>query len=436
MGRVRELLPDLLTGVDTALGQGDRPTASALVVVAARVASGSSLTAMLQRVLDAEGPDGDELCAVRRCLALQHLRQGDRQAARRLLTDALVDVQRRRDRVVEQGRVLALLGTVERLLGRAQVARGHLEEALRIARDEGDGPLEAEALVGLGAVHHELGPRSAAARCYAQAADRFASSGDIPREASARLNLAMTHEEAGRLTVAGEGYRVAHDRYEAAGDPRGMATALLGLGRVALVRAPDQAASSFRAALATHARAGDRHREAEALTHLAVSDRVAGQLEASRDALEKALERVQIVGDVRLEAIVWIQIARTAVDSGQPSRARSAAETALRLATDGAYADVLGTARGLLARLTADSGDLDGALFLLDAAERELQSVTSLEELGLLHAERARICARLGDSLGVASALASARECAATLGAAAHSELGRALAAIARPSLG
>lgn len=413
---VRLLLPDLLADLRWASRTGEAHEAAALASAVARLGPAQEMAALLLDV--AEGAAAADAAQLLRSLAWVHLRTGRRDEAMACFERAAASAQEAGDDV-ELHRVEVGLGTASRLLGRPDEARAHLERASR-CRDEG---VRADALASLGAVQHELGDRMEAARSFAVAADAFRALGDRAREASARLNLAMTHDEAGRLSAAADGYRVARDLYKDAGEPRGVASSLLGLGRVQLIRSPDEAAATFRDALRIHRQARDPLREAEALCHLAAADRTLGRLRPARDHLEQGLERAQRAGDSRLEGIVWVNLGRVSLASGTLPSARRAGEAALRLGEEGGYPDVGAVAQLLLAEVRLLSDDaLD-----VEAIESALSTLTLLgqrEELTRGQALLVRVCRAQGLEEEARAALAAATAGIEQLGAHPDSEVG------------
>jgi len=418
---IRRVLPDLLTDVAWGAERG-LSDAVELATAAARVGAPDELVPLLERLLASVGPDSAAAGRLARALAAMHLRRGRRAEALPLLDRARAIAEALDDRA-EQGRVRVAMGTVARLLGRPAEAREHLATALADAVAVADPGLQAEAYASLGAVQYELGERVEAARSFAGAAEGFRTLGDRAREASARLNVAMTHDEGGRLSAAEEGYRHAQELYEAVGEPRGAGAALLGRGRVRLIRAPEEALPLFEAVLAIHVRARDPLREAEALCHVAAAERTLGQVDAARAHLERALVRAQRAGDRRLEAIVWVNLARACLADEQLQAAAEAGLAAARIGQEGAYVDVVATAQMVEAECLLQE-DATRALALLDAAAVALVALGQEEELARLGSLRVRALVHAGRLDDARVALGAARAAAWSLGAHERSEVG------------
>jgi len=418
---VRRMLPDLLADIawGAERGMGD---AVELATAAARVGAPDELVPLLEALRAAVPLDSGPSGRLGRALATMHLRRGRRAEAMPLLDEALAIARTLGDEG-EQGRVRVALGTVSRLLGHPQEAREHLEKALIHAGVVGDPALKADAHASLGAVQYELGDRTAAARSFASAAEGFQQVGDRGREASARLNVAMTHDGAGRLSAAEEGYRRAQELYEAVGEPRGAGAALLGRGRVQLIRSPEAALPLFEAALAIHVRGRDPLREAEALCHVAAAERTLGALPEARAHLERALVRAQRAGDRRLEAIVWVNLARTCLADGPGDAAARAGSAAEAIGREGRYVDVVATAQMVEAECLLQD-DPDRARALLDTAAEDLRALEQQEELVRLECLRVLALVGSGRQEEARAALRSAQTAAWSLGAHERSELG------------
>lgn len=117
-----------------------------------------------------------------------------------------------------------------------------------------------------------------------------------------------------------------------------------------------------------------------------------GELDASRDALERCLEIVpEELNLVRQPALA--ALAETLLAAGDLERAREVAERAVALATDarvGMIANALRSMRAL-ALIEAAAGDIDGAVRRLDEAIERGAPLESPSLCGALHEARARL---------------------------------------------
>lgn len=421
-----QALPDLLAAARWAVANAAPSLAAPLGALAARIGAPAETEDVLDEVLAIPGHSPADAGRLRSALGNLRMRRGDRTGALPSLESGLRDVLSAGE-PWDEVRARIDLGVVLRLLGRPDEAREQLERALARSTELGMEREEAGALANLGAVHHERGDRESATRCFADAADRWSVLGELGREASARLNLAMSVEEAGDLDRAELGYARARELCERAGDPRGKATSLLGLGRVALIRAPGRALDRF--AEASEVAPADPAREAEIRTHRAAAHRVAGDPPEALRQLDVALGLARRARDLRLEAIVHVHLARTRLAAGQSGLAAEAAGAAAAIARDRGYASLLAVAHACSAEVARRSGGAEDALRRLGEARALLIPIGHREELGRVAALRAAVLAGCGRWDEAARELVEAEAAAADLGAAPLSELGRGIGA-------
>ncbi|MEV6932397.1 hypothetical protein AB0M46_48990 [Dactylosporangium sp. NPDC051485] len=176
-----------------------------------------------------------------------------------------------------RGRLLTLLGSVERERARYAESMTHLDEARRLYRDSGDAWGEGHATQLAGATAWLSGDLDAAAGMLAGSLAAFRDLADAESAASCLTHLGAVAHYRGDQPAARRHLLDALDRFTELAFPEGVAWAQDLLGRVDLAddRLPS-AAERLRASLALHRRVGDRWRTASVLEALAECRRRGG----------------------------------------------------------------------------------------------------------------------------------------------------------------
>ncbi|MEV8515260.1 hypothetical protein [Dactylosporangium sp. NPDC051484] len=178
-----------------------------------------------------------------------------------------------------RGRLLTLMGSVERERARYPQSRSHLEEARRLYRGSGDAWGEGRATQLAGATAWLSGDLDAAADLLAAALTAFRDRADAESAASSLTHLGAIAHYRGDQRTARRCLVDALDRFTELAFPEGVAWAHDLLGRVDLAdgRLPS-ADERLRASLTIHRRVGDRWRTASVLEALAECRRRAGEV--------------------------------------------------------------------------------------------------------------------------------------------------------------
>jgi predicted ATPase/class 3 adenylate cyclase/Tfp pilus assembly protein PilF len=288
--------------------------------------------------------------------------------------------------------VIDLLVKLGSLLGPAEPQRRALqmlEQALSLARQQGEAALECAALNGLGTLEFEQG----------------------------RMDAAQRHYEAA-LTLA---QRIGHRRWQCS---------LLGnLGNLHASLGRMEAASTLSEEALAIARAiGDRRREGTTLSNLGMLLWLQGRLDAAAEACEAALVVAGALGHLRLECTVLCNLGLVREAEGKATLAQQHLEAALAGARRIGDRRAEGQVLGYLGLVQARQGALAAARAAFDEGQALLVGVSDALSLGVLLSHRAECEWRAGDVAAAALALADASRLAEEAGAGDASELGLALA--------
>jgi tetratricopeptide (TPR) repeat protein len=279
----------------------------------------------------------------------------------------------------------------EAQLGRARwvEAIAPLEQAVAVARIEGDAAALGRSLAALGRARYRAG-RLTEARGPLEEARRTLDPTDPARAAATRA-LGDILLRDGAVDAADALWTEALGAARTASNPEAEARGLRGLAHVrALQGRLDAAASLLDAAQDGLDRGGDAHVKGGVLSRLVELDLCAGRLGSALHRSERLLELVQQQELVERIADAWALRGVVLLEIGRPDPAKDAVRTSL------SYADVQGpsswNARLRAARILASTGDLDGARAALPSAEALPPSPVD-DPPGQLAALRARLAA-------------------------------------------
>ncbi|MDH3456872.1 MAG: hypothetical protein OER90_08525 [Gemmatimonadota bacterium] len=194
-----------------------------------------------------------------------------------------------------------------------------------------------------------------------EARDAFRAKGDTDGEMRAENVAAAGAFAIGNLHVAELGFRRALELADALGDDLMIARCANNLGNIAYYRADTQNALSFyRLAMANFERLGFSTGIAEAWLNSAIVLQDAGELDASREAGERAIEAAELSGDERILGQALAARGETDAALGELHVARALAERARSLAAS--HDHVVGEADALrilstIARLSGHPDD-------------------------------------------------------------------------------
>lgn len=207
------------------------------------------------------------------------------------------------------------------------------EQTINAARHLGARDAEGTAVMALGMAYSESGRFTDAAQKHAESLEIFRKLGIIQREGMALGNLGSAYRDMGMKEAAVDHYRQAITAFRKAADPAGEGQVLLQWGVVEHNEGKiEQAISHFREAQRAFHQVGDPHGLATALHNLGSSllGRE-GRWNESLQALVKAVDIYDEVGDSwgSAQALIALGIAYKRV--GQPGQARTSWRDALRL---------------------------------------------------------------------------------------------------------
>jgi tetratricopeptide (TPR) repeat protein len=259
------------------------------------------------------------------------LRTGRSQAARDWLTQALLQLERRGERVALR-RVMNLLGVALFELGCLEDAAAILEQVAEIAWSNGDDLLLAKARNNLGTIANVRGQRDKALTLYQLAVPVYQRLGSTSGLAECYHNMAITYRDALALDNAEECERRAIEFAHEAGSLRLTALARLGRAEINLRRGQvslAEAGATF--AVAAFRKAADPIGEGDALRLIGVARTLQGKLDLAHSALETALALTREHGAALNEAETLRALAEWAAASGDHDIARAHAQGAVTL---------------------------------------------------------------------------------------------------------
>ncbi len=269
------------------------------------------------------------------------------------------------------------LGVVGRALGRTQLAREHLERALRIYEKEGDRVDESWSLNHLGRVYSQIGNKEQARTYYAQALRICQQEGDRLGEATALNNLGWVCSALGQKEQEQKYYEQALSIFRKIGDRKGEASTLNNLGRVLDDLGQSvQAQEHYEQALIIFRETDNLRGEGWTLSNLGKTYYAQGKLEQARTYLEQAL-RIRIEVDRRGAGRTFNNLGALYASMGQQERAREHYEEALSI--NKALGDREGEGKTLrnFGRLYLAQQNFDVALAALLLAQQILDELQS-----------------------------------------------------------
>ena len=244
-------------------------------------------------------------------------------------------------------------------------ARGYWDQglalnqaALAAARQAGDRPGQARALLLLSVTQVMTEDHSAAAAGQRQALELYRDLGDRAGQAATLTVIGALHVGSDDYPAAAAALRQALELYRGLGHRRGQAEALNGLGNVHRYTGDYPAAAAcHRQALEHYRGLGHRHGEGHALLDLGAVQRLTGDYPAAAAALRQALELFRDPGEPFFQATVLTELAAVQRLTGDYPAAAASSRQALSLFRD--LRDLRGQAYalnglGLVQQLTGD----------------------------------------------------------------------------------
>jgi tetratricopeptide (TPR) repeat protein len=229
-------------------------------------------------------------------LAESLVRTGRAREAREWLASVLPTIEASDDRASLR-RATVLTGAAHFVLGELDAARRGFNEALELARADGDDALVAFAMSNLGAIANIEGDRTGALALYHLAISAHQRLGNTRGLAEAFHNMAITYRDLGKLSEADELEQRSAEFARDAAQP--LIASIAGLGRAELaLRRGDAsfAEAKARRAAKEFAAVGDLVREAEANRLAGVACTITGKHRDARELLDFAVDRTRRLG--------------------------------------------------------------------------------------------------------------------------------------------
>lgn len=317
------------------------------------------------------------------------------------------------------------LGEALRNLGQAAEARLHLEDALALARSEGEEAQLAATLLALGVLEHDLRHFDRARACYEDALRYAASLPDPTAHIRALTCLGHIERETGAHERAERHLRRALTLCPAEDRSLHLRT-LSALSLLQMERgSPIEAARTLREVVALAQAEGDRVLEVIARGNLSEALAEQGRLDDALAASQRVMPRARALGSRRLLAINLGNQGDILLRLGRIDEAERALREAIELSRQLGLRDALGAFMGTLGALLAQRGEADEGWALLESGGVELRTINNLLELLRLRVRQIRV----GQATGrpVAPLLEEARALSATLDLSPRAPLAREL---------
>lgn len=281
-------------------------------------------------LLDADPASRADLASVA-LLAEALVRTGAAARARDLLVAVVPGFAQSTDRASLR-RATVLCGAAHFELGELADARRRFNEALELARDDGDEPLVARAMNNLGAIDNVQGRRAEALAHYQLAVSMHQRLGSARGLAECYHNMAITYRDLGQLDEADELERRCVEHARTADLGRLARIARLGRAELALRRGDAALAEAAALRVAREFAEGDDPvREADALRLAGVAATTQGRPGEAGRLLAQALEQARRHGAVLNEAETLRAIAELRAATGDTAGALEDARAALAM---------------------------------------------------------------------------------------------------------
>jgi tetratricopeptide (TPR) repeat protein/transcriptional regulator with XRE-family HTH domain len=269
------------------------------------------------------------------------------------------------------------------------------QAALAAARQTGDRPGQARALLLLSFTQVMTENHPAAAAGQRQALELYRDLGDRAGQAATLTAIGFLHVGSDDYPAAAAALRQALELFRDLGHRRGEADALNGLGNVHRFTGDYPAAAAcHRQALELFRDLGHRHGEGRALLGLGAAQRLAGDYPAAAAALHQALELFHDPGELFSQASILTELAAVQRLTGDYPAAAASSRQALSLARDlrdlreQAYAlNELGLVQQLTGDYPAAAASHQQALKLSRDVGNRLGQAETLNSLGELSSQ-------------------------------------------------
>jgi tetratricopeptide (TPR) repeat protein/transcriptional regulator with XRE-family HTH domain len=292
-----------------------------------------------------------------------------------------------------QAHALMLLWGMHAMAGDSTAAATAAGQALELFRDLGDRTGQSDAINRLGYLHGRAGDYPAAVTCHHQALDLFRDLGDRRGQAEALHSLSGVYWHTADYPAARACAEQALELFRDLGHRHGQADALSELGTIQkLTDDYPAAAASHRQALQLYRDLGDRFGQALALNQIGSLQRLAGDYPAAAASLQQALDLFRDLGVRDFQGWALSELGRLQQLTGDYPAAAASHQEALRQFRDADHrwgqASVLNDL-GKLASQTAATGQArdhhNQALAIATAIGAPLQEARALEGIGHSH---------------------------------------------------
>ena len=238
------------------------------------------------------------------------------------------------DRPGQARALMALAGPRFRTNDRAAAAAAS-QQALALYRDLGDRAGQASAITFLGFMHTVAGDYQSAAACHQQALELFRDLGDGQGEAGALSGLSVVQQETGDYRAAAASARQALKLSGDLGDRYGQIDALVNLGDVQRLTGDYPAATaSLQQAQALSRELGVRYWQAWLPNQLGVLHRLTGDYQAASASHRQALQSLREVGEPAAQGYAHNNLGLVQQETGDYQAAAASHRQALRLMRD------------------------------------------------------------------------------------------------------
>jgi tetratricopeptide (TPR) repeat protein/transcriptional regulator with XRE-family HTH domain len=283
-------------------------------------------------------------------------------------------------------RALMLLGGMQVLTGSLAAAAVTLQQALAAYRDLNDLIGRADALNSLGFVHGLTGDYPSASACHQQALELFRDLGHQRGQAHALSDLGIVYGLTGNYPAAAACHQQALELFRDLGHLYGQADALINLGAVQQLTGDyPAAAASLHQVMALNGDLDDCSTQAWVLNEFGVLHRLTGDYRTAAASHQQALELFRGLGERSAEAYALNELGLVQQLTGDHPAAATSHQQALQLLGDlgerHGQADVLNSLGELAARTSATH----------QARKRHSQALAIARDIGVpLEEARAR----------------------------------------------
>ena len=230
--------------------------------------------------------------------------------------------------------VLIARGHAHAELGALDSGKADLDEAIGLARHDGNRAAEALAHIRMGAIVERRGDTKGAIEHFVTALACAEKAGPrvMSHAAIARASLAHAYRREGRLEEAETEVTAAITAFRALGDEDGLCEMVFEAGVLDLFRRRyETAASRFDEALAIAVRSGARHREASIHAARGTMEQELGNIERARELYASALKICRESGSAYAEASTLYYLGGAHFECGQRDDAHAILTQALQL---------------------------------------------------------------------------------------------------------